>query len=174
MTEGEKQKQLLDREIRDMISALTHRLADLQRGGGGHEQGDDNDEDDDERGVRIITLAGSNVGATLRSHDQLDAESWKSSPADIGNHQGDGWQEEEPLTAFVNSNFQAINNSLMLGGSYTTNDPGVHMDVSDAANNNSTEKHDAAHRKQAGRREGKKKAKATTSKSDNHSQPDDA
>ena len=39
--------------------------------------------------------------------------------------------EPEALSTFVNSNFQAINNSVMLGGSYQANDPGVHMDISD-------------------------------------------
>lgn len=112
-TEGEKHKQL-DREIRDMISALTNRLSDLQGvqkpGGSSHQ--------DDEHGVKIITLAGSNVGATLRS--ELDEK---------GGVEGD---EHEPLGTLVNSNFQAINNSIMMGGSYSTNDPGVHMDVTDS------------------------------------------
>lgn len=33
------------------------------------------------------------------------------------------------MTTYANNNFQAINNSIILGGSYNTNDPGVHLDV---------------------------------------------
>ncbi|KAK8490209.1 hypothetical protein V6N13_052747 [Hibiscus sabdariffa] len=89
----------LDKDIKDMVSSITSRL----EGGGG---------DDD--GAGIITLAGNNVGATMRS--QLDEKS------------GD---ETDALSTYVNSNFQAVNNSIMLGSSYNANDPGVHLDISD-------------------------------------------
>ncbi|KAL9669988.1 hypothetical protein QQ045_007538 [Rhodiola kirilowii] len=115
----ENHKQL-DHEINDMNAALTKCLAELKHihkpaGGAsshGHaQQRIGHHEDDHRRGLRIITLAGSNQGATM--HGELMDDPY------------------EALGTYVNSNFQAINNSIMIGGSYTTNDPGVHMDISD-------------------------------------------
>ncbi|KAJ7968742.1 Processive diacylglycerol beta-glucosyltransferase [Quillaja saponaria] len=114
--EGEKHRQL-DREIKVMVSAITNRLTDFHKLGSTHK------EDEDEHGVRIITLAGTNTGANLRS--ELDGKHVQS-PNEV--LLGD---EDEPLSAYVNSNFQAINNSIMLGGNYNTNDPGVHLEIAD-------------------------------------------
>ncbi|MCD9643301.1 hypothetical protein HAX54_030644 [Datura stramonium] len=118
----EKQKQA-DNDIKDMISSLTKRLASLQRvhkeaagDSGQNLQGDD----EDDHGTRIITLAGTNVGASMRGEMDEKAGLEGVSPG-----------EHEPLKTYVNSNFQSINNSIMLGGSYCTNDPGVHLDISD-------------------------------------------
>lgn len=114
--EGEKQKQF-DRGIRDMISALTNRLSDLQQV---QKQGSSQQGEEEERGVRIITLAGSNTGASMRG--ELDE---KTGPPGLS------LGENEALSTYVNSNFQSVNNSIMMGGSYTTNDPGVHLDITD-------------------------------------------
>ncbi|KAI3852450.1 hypothetical protein MKX03_009413 [Papaver bracteatum] len=116
----------LDREVRDMLSTLTNRLTDLhsnnkssdhqpiQVGGG---------EDEEEHGVRIITLAGTNMGATMKAESLDDQKSsYGISPTTFDN---------EAMTAYANSNFQSINNSIMLGGSYKCKDPGVHMETSD-------------------------------------------
>ncbi|KAL3348026.1 hypothetical protein AABB24_021587 [Solanum stoloniferum] len=119
----EKQKQA-DNDIKDMISSLTKRLAGLQRvhkatsGGdsGQNLQGDD----EDDHGTRIITLAGTNVGASMRGEMDEKAGIEGVSPG-----------EHEALKTYVNSNFQSINNSIMMGGSYCTNDPGVHLDITD-------------------------------------------
>ena len=114
LPEGEKQKQKqFDREIRDMISALTNRLSDLQQV---QKQGSSQQDDEDDLGMRIITLAGSNTGATMRG--ELDEK------PDLPG-------ENEALSTYVNSNFQSVNNSIMMGGTYSTNDPGVHLDISD-------------------------------------------
>lgn len=117
-SDGEKNKQF-DREVRDMLNTLTHRLADIHKPGASHHQHRETDEED--LGVRIITLAGNNTGATMRS--ELDEKTDKPLGVSFG--------EPEALGTYVNSNFQAVNNSIMLGSSYTTNDPGVHMDVID-------------------------------------------
>ncbi|WVY95495.1 hypothetical protein V8G54_034583 [Vigna mungo] len=106
---GDKHKSL-DTEIRKMVSAITHRVTD--------NNSTHHLEKEDENDTRIITLAGTNDGATLRS--ELDEKSAKTS---VG--------ESEALTTFINSNFQAVNNSIMYGGSYQANDPGVHFDISD-------------------------------------------
>ena len=144
--EGDKHKQL-DREIREMVSAITHRVTDFHKSGSTHHL-----ENDDEHGVRIITLAGNNDGATLRS--ELEEKSAKTSPHGV---------EPEPLSTFVNSNFQAINNSMMLGGSYQANDPGVQMDISDF-----TEPPHSHHKAEKHGKKVKKKEKEA-SKSDHHS-----
>ncbi|KEH36635.1 hypothetical protein MtrunA17_Chr2g0284251 [Medicago truncatula] len=145
--EGEKHKNL-DREIREMVSAITHRVTGFHKPGSSHHL-----DNEDEQGTRIITLAGNNEGATLRS--ELDAKSGKYSSHD----------EAEALSTYVNSNFQAINNSIMLGGSYHANDPGVHMDISDFTeppqNQQKAEKH--------GKKEKKDKKKGKEGSKSEHS-----
>ena len=115
----------LDREVREMVSTITNRLTNIHKSSSGqcHDQ---NDEDDDEKGVRIITLAGTNSGAILRGElNDKSADLNKGEPALLA--------DSEALSTYVNSNFQAVNNSLMMGGSYKTNDPGVHVEISDFA-----------------------------------------
>lgn len=141
--EEEKPKKL-DHEVRDMVSAIVGRISNLQRPGSSQTS-----EEDDDRGVRIVTLAGNNVGATLKS--EMDE---KSSGPD---------EELDAMSTYVNSNFQAVNNSIMMGGSYTTNDPGVHLDVSDFV-----EHREKDHRKPGkhGKEKMKKKKDQESGKSD--------
>lgn len=123
--EGERHKQL-DREIRDIFSTLTTRLTDLQHifnpGSSGPRLGDE-----DEHGVRIIMIAGTNTGATMKGelldHHQKQHDQHKVFPGDD--------QPAEGSDTYVNSNCQAVNNSIMLDASYTSNDPGVHMEIED-------------------------------------------
>ncbi|XP_043725890.1 uncharacterized protein LOC122672492 [Telopea speciosissima] len=128
--EGEIQKQL-DLEVRDMVSALTQRVSELQRttnnmtkSGSTQTNAEGKEVDDDNAGgPRVITLAGSNTGATMRTgkgemSDQPYSLRW-----------GEVEEEEEEMSTYVNSNFQSINNSLIFGGSYNSNDPGVHMEI---------------------------------------------
>ncbi|CAI8590969.1 unnamed protein product [Vicia faba] len=132
-TEAEKHKNL-DREIREMVSAITGRVTNFHKPGSTHHL-----DNEDEHGARIITLAGTNEGATLRS--EMDEK--------IGN-------------------FQAINNSVMLGGSYHANDPGVHMDIEDFTenpqNHHKTDKHGKKEKKEKEKKKGKE-----SSKSEHHS-----
>ncbi|XP_040987777.1 uncharacterized protein LOC121235494 [Juglans microcarpa x Juglans regia] len=115
---GDQKQKPVGRGVRRMVAALTDRFVDLQKSGSSNkEQGDDQDD----QGVRIVTLAGTNTGATLRS--EMDE---KASPP-----HGVSLGESEDLRTYVNSNFQAINNSIMMGGSYNTHDPGVHVDILD-------------------------------------------
>ncbi|KAK4400225.1 UNVERIFIED_CONTAM: hypothetical protein Sangu_2693900 [Sesamum angustifolium] len=134
--EGERQKGL-DQEIRELISALTNRLGSIHRT---QKSGNSStlNQDDDEQGVRIITLAGSNLGATMRG----DMDEKPVHP------QGLDLPEDEDFATYVNSNFQAINNSIMLGGSYKTNDPGVHLDISDYLEQDDHPKHGKKGRKE--------------------------
>lgn len=110
----------LDQEVRDLISALTNRLSGIQRM---HKSGHVS-QDDDEHGVGVITLAGNNVGSTMRGDMEDKAPGWH--------------QEHEDFATYVNSNFQGINNSIMLDGSYNTNDPGVHLDISEYLEDHNT------------------------------------
>lgn len=145
--EGDKHRQL-DKDIKDMVSAITHRLSGIHKPGSSHHVGGSgDDDDDDDNGVRIITLAGHNAGATMRS--EVDKKS--STPDGIS--LGDDDQSGGALSTYVNSNFQSVNNSIMLGSNYNTNDPGVHLDVSDVSEH---EGHKAADKP---RRRGKKKEK---------------
>ncbi|XP_031396187.1 uncharacterized protein LOC116207404 [Punica granatum] len=111
----------LDNEVRDMFSAITSRIFRLHNvGGSSHHRGDG----EDDRGIRVITLAGNNMGATFRGGQD--------------EKMGGGPEEEnddDALGTYVNSNFQAINNSIMMGGSYSGNDPGVHAEITDFTEN---------------------------------------
>ncbi|KAI3515190.1 hypothetical protein L1887_13957 [Cichorium endivia] len=155
-----QQKQHLDREIRDMINALTRRLAHLHKKpteGGGASNIHDHDQEDegDHGGLGIITMAGSNEGATMRGElDLMGMEDQKS-----GMKQHDE-QLLPPLTTFLNGNFQGVNNSIMVGGSYSANDPGIHLDVDDYYG----VKGEPGPRKYG--KKGKKKAQSESSKSD--------
>lgn len=122
--EGERHRQL-DREIREMVSGITTRLTDFHHihksGASGPHLGNE-----DERGVRIITLAGTNTGATMRG-ELLDRHHKQHDDQEVlpGDEQPEGWD------TFVNSNIQAVNNSIMLDAKYSSNDPGVHMEITD-------------------------------------------
>ncbi|KAK1326409.1 hypothetical protein QJS10_CPA01g02524 [Acorus calamus] len=114
-TESDNNRRRLEHEIRDMVTALTRRLSDLQSVTKGHEESD--------RGMKVITLAGSNMGATMRAN--LDEIS-----------EGDGGiyaDDDTTLSAYANSNYQAVNNSIVLDGSCDAEDPGVHIVITDYA-----------------------------------------
>nr|XP_023927969.1 uncharacterized protein LOC112039329 [Quercus suber]POE91346.1 hypothetical protein CFP56_44515 [Quercus suber] len=144
---GDNQKSF-DRDVRQMVSAITQRLGDLKKSGSSTQQV----EGDDEHGLRVITLAGTNSGANLRS--ELDEKSKE-----------DSLVEYDSLSTYVNSNFQAINNSIMMGGSYTTNDPGVHLDITDIQEN---------HGHKPGHKHGKKgKKKEKDSQKSDHTEHSD-
>uniref|UniRef100_A0A1J3EZ17 Uncharacterized protein n=2 Tax=Noccaea caerulescens TaxID=107243 RepID=A0A1J3EZ17_NOCCA len=115
-------RQHFDQDLKNMISSLTH-----MGGGGGAEkagpsQYEEEEEDKEEDGIRVITLSGSNLGATMKTE------------LDNNNHHGDSYKkgdhELDFLTTYVNSNFQAVNNSIMIGAKYETHDPGVHVEIS--------------------------------------------
>ncbi|KAL8224078.1 hypothetical protein R6Q57_019553 [Mikania cordata] len=127
---GEKQqKQPLHREIRDMMSILTNRLTHLQKkptdqgGSASNVVHHDHDYEGEQNGIGMITMAGSNEGATMTG--DMSMEDQKSGMKEHNEH------EVSPLTTYLNSNFQGVNNSIMVGGGYSSNDPGIHLDVED-------------------------------------------
>lgn len=125
-----QESQSFEQGIREMISSLTSHLSKIQLT---NKKGGDSSmekKEEIENGVGIITLTGSNVGATMRHGSGTGAEE---------NHvPQDG--EGEDFTAFVNGNFQAINNSIMLDGSYSANDPGVHLKIIDSLKHDDSDK----------------------------------
>lgn len=111
----------IDHELRDMISTLTHHLTGLGKDGGGGSTGD--------RSLGMVMLAGSNKGAVMKA-DLLDEA------AEYGtdhHHHGSEKKgvDESKLSAYANSNYQAVNNSIMIDGKCEAEDPGVHIEIVD-------------------------------------------
>jgi hypothetical protein len=75
----------------------------------------------------IITLAGENNGAAMEAADAEDLVVVEA--AGGGDHDGDddGEDEEVEVSAYTNSNYQAVNNSVLVAGSCAVRDPGVHV-----------------------------------------------
>ncbi|TYI90135.1 hypothetical protein E1A91_D03G101300v1 [Gossypium mustelinum] len=139
--EGDKQRHF-NKEIKDMVSSITRRVTGIHKPGSSHRRGTD----DDEHSVGIITLAGNNVGATMRS--ELDEKSSPQYRISVGDDEADA------MSTYVNSNFQAVNNSIMLGSSYTANDPGVHLDISGVGEHEGKKPADKTRRRGKEKREG--------------------
>ena len=70
----------------------------------------------------IITLTGENNGAAMEA---ADAEDLVVVEAGGGDH--DEEDEEVEVSAYTNSNYQAVNNSVLVAGSCAVRDPGVHV-----------------------------------------------
>ncbi|RDY04894.1 hypothetical protein CR513_11317, partial [Mucuna pruriens] len=95
----------------------------------------------DEKQFSVITLAGDNRGATMHLGSESAQKegsihihrAYKSDPEETNEAPTDGEEntneedEEEVGMAYVNSNIQSINNSLMFHGSITERDPGVQV-----------------------------------------------
>lgn len=103
-------------------------------------------------GMRIITLAGENKGAVM----DLSSPSRRklTSTYNDNNNRGqkingskvmdedarlkmkeeenrkNGMMKKQPMDAFVNSNVQGVNNSIVYNCAYNNRDPGVHLSVS--------------------------------------------
>jgi hypothetical protein len=84
----------------------------------------------------IITLAGENSGATMDAAAGGDVEDLVVvGDADADEEEKDGQLEEGGeeqdvvISAYTNSNYQAVNNSVLVSGSCAVNDPGVHVVV---------------------------------------------
>ncbi|WCJ26687.1 hypothetical protein M5689_008489 [Euphorbia peplus] len=142
----------IDREVRDMVNAITSRVSDLQKPAGAshhHHHHHRQEVEEDESGVRIVTLAGTNTGATMRT--ELDEKSNNSFKGISSGHESD-----DASGTYVNSNFQAVNNSIMLGSNYNTNDPGVHLDISDLFDHHHPYPHKSAGKKGKKNKDNKK------------------
>lgn len=114
--------------------------------------------DSEDAGMRVITIAGENKGAFMevihspkkhvfegnsrflhkKDNPRSDGSDWgsHSSSGEEGNikkkdknHKGRS-VEATPLSAFMNSNVQGVNNSIICNSSCTHHDPGVHLALS--------------------------------------------
>ncbi|KAG1354735.1 101 kDa malaria antigen [Cocos nucifera] len=140
----------MEHEIRDMISKLTHQLTAL--GGSTAWPGQENEEGD--HGVRIITLAGDNKGATMKANleEMMDTH-------------GALHDDERAMSAYTNSNYQAVNNSILLGGSCNAEDPGVHIVISDHVDDHGDSDQESHEKKEKEKKEKEKEG----SKGETHS-----
>ncbi|XP_022768999.1 proteoglycan 4-like [Durio zibethinus] len=128
----------LHKEIREDISKFVHKLATGQP-----------KLPTDEKSISVLTLAGENRGASFHMGSESTKKDglvhtqrgYKANPDDSpdattdgeGSSQGrkpkDSMTKENPSPrAYVNSNTQSINNSLVFESSVNGNDPGVHLE----------------------------------------------
>ncbi|KAL2486037.1 Uncharacterized protein Adt_30793 [Abeliophyllum distichum] len=112
--------------------------------------------DSEKMGMSVITLAGENKGAVMelsphkKNHSTTNPHSlhknthytklWnegeKSSSDEEGrskNNKATAMQSP-PMTAYVNSNVQGVNNSIFFNGSSTHQNPGVHLSINRKSN----------------------------------------
>uniref|UniRef100_A0A0E0D9X1 Uncharacterized protein n=1 Tax=Oryza meridionalis TaxID=40149 RepID=A0A0E0D9X1_9ORYZ len=76
-------------------------------------------------GTSIITLAGENNGATMEVAGDVEVEDLVV--VEAGGDEDDDEEEESVVSAYTNSNYQALNNSVLVAGSCAVKDPGVHV-----------------------------------------------
>lgn len=100
----------LNDEINSMVSNLTGALTP-------------NADEGEDAGFRIITISGTNTGATMKA-DRLQHGVMQANEIIY-----DGGEDENCLDAYANNNYQAVNNSVLVGGSYSADDPGVHVEM---------------------------------------------
>lgn len=77
----------------------------------------------------IITLAGENHGATMEDAGGDAEDLVVVGNADAEEEDEEQQEEESVVSAYTNSNYQAVNNSVLVSGSCAVNDPGVHVIV---------------------------------------------
>lgn len=104
--------------------------------------------DSEEAGVKFITIAGENRGAIMelirspKSGRFLHSRGNVSDGNESGSSSSSGVEGKQkmkdkalkskasPTIAFMNSNVQGINNSIIFNSSCTTHDPGIHLSLS--------------------------------------------
>jgi hypothetical protein len=114
-------------EVSSAVAKLNDHLATALTGSGSENAG------------TVITLAGKNSGATMEAAAAGDVEDLVvvGSVDAEEHHEGHGHQDNEEeeveenvvITAYANSNYQAVNNSVLVAGSCAVDDPGVHVVV---------------------------------------------
>lgn len=146
-----------------MISTLTDRLTALGRSvprsdAKGQEAGDAYP------GLGVITMAGDNKGASMKA----DME-------ELGDAHGGLYSDDGGMCTYTNSNYQAVNNSILLGGSCAAKDPGVHVVISeyveeddDDDDDDEEERHRKKEKKKKKKEEKEKKKKEKKKKKDKH------
>lgn len=141
---GENHQRNMQHEVRDMISTLTNRLVALGRSTARSEAKSQEAGDAADHGLRVVTLAGDNKGASMKA----DME-------ELMDTHGGVYDDDSGMCTHANSNFQAVNNSIVLGGSCSAEDPGVHLVISEYSEDEDDDDDDE-HEKH-GKEEGKDK-----------------
>ncbi|XVF22317.1 hypothetical protein REPUB_Repub12eG0162600 [Reevesia pubescens] len=112
--------------------------------------------DSEDAGMRVITIAGENKGAFMELIQSPHKNGFQGSPhllqkkvntsrtgSDGSDHKSYSSSEEDnrkmkdksntsktmPMNAFMNSNVQSVNNSIVYNSSCTQHDPGVHLSL---------------------------------------------
>ncbi|KAJ1269794.1 hypothetical protein BS78_06G004700 [Paspalum vaginatum] len=107
-------------EVNAAVTKLNEHLATALTGGGEAAAASNN---------TIITLAGENSGASMdAAGDAEDLVVVGNADAEEDGGQEEG-EEDVVISAYTNSNYQAVNNSVLVAGSCAVNDPGVHVVV---------------------------------------------
>ncbi|XP_057731253.1 uncharacterized protein LOC130946507 [Arachis stenosperma] len=103
--------------------------------------------DDDHKSFSVVTLAGDNKGATMhvaegssnktkkdgsirihRAYKKKNPEEEEEETTDAGDEKDDDDDDDVATNkAYVNSNIQSVNNSMMVQGSVSERDPGVRV-----------------------------------------------
>ncbi|KAL0428697.1 UNVERIFIED_CONTAM: hypothetical protein Sradi_0495700 [Sesamum radiatum] len=105
--------------------------------------------DSEDFGMRVITLAGENKGAVMElttSHKKTQSKNAKAGyqsnreSGEEGKHNYDDKEakttvQSQPMTAFLNSNVQGVNNSILFNATCRFNDPGIHLSLTRKPNN---------------------------------------
>lgn len=73
-------------------------------------------------GAGLVMLGGGNTGAVTKADGRL----LQQLAVDT---QGEMRADETSLSAFANSNYQAVNNSVVVGGHCAVEDPGIHIEI---------------------------------------------
>ncbi|GLJ19483.1 hypothetical protein SUGI_0351890 [Cryptomeria japonica] len=134
----------LQQGIKEDITSLTCRLAEL------HAQhkllnADQKQKGQAEMGVGVITLAGENRGATMDlgpDSRRIDSFGFQGQGQKVGQDEKNEEKQDakskgnrhsskaSPVHAFVNSNVQAANNSILYNSTCPHRDPGVRLSLS--------------------------------------------
>ncbi|KAL3536671.1 hypothetical protein ACH5RR_000037 [Cinchona calisaya] len=100
----------------------------------------------DQSGIRVVTLAGENKGAVMEFSPAAASRKKYNLGQRLGSSiNGEGkqntkdendarMQSKPPTDAFVNSNVQGVNNSILYNCTHKNRDPGVHLSVSRMGN----------------------------------------
>lgn len=126
------------------------------KGKGIHHNKLSSDSDSEEFGIRVITISGENKGAFMElGHSHKKNHDFGANPRSLHNNSNSpritnysNESESEgksnvmgkkylnmgntspPMSAFMNSNVQGVNNSILYGSALKHHDPGVHLSVS--------------------------------------------
>lgn len=113
-------------------SSNSSRGESIAKGGSGHGE-------DEHAGAMTVTLAGANTEAAMEGEMRDQQHNPKH------HHRIQSFEEDEVgvFDNYVNSNCQGINNSIMLDASYTSNDPGVHVNIEEPHDDRRTNKNES-------------------------------